>query len=86
LDEAAGSHYPYCFSGQCRRDDLGIGSNKAQRASLAQPARNLFRHESKKRILVARSSRHGIPPPPTDLQASIKEEDTVYGTAEWYSG
>jgi len=33
-----------------------------------------------KRILVARSSRHGIPPAPTDLQESIKEGDTVYGT------
>src|ERR1700732_3897925 len=33
-----------------------------------------------KRILVARSSRHNIPPAPTDLQASIKEGDTVYGT------
>jgi len=33
-----------------------------------------------KHLLVARSSRHGIPSAPTDLQASIKEGDTVYGT------
>ena len=33
-----------------------------------------------KRILIARSSRHGIPPAPTNLQASIEEGDKVYGT------
>jgi mono/diheme cytochrome c family protein len=33
-----------------------------------------------KRLLVARDSSHGIPPAPTDLQASIKEGDIVYGT------
>jgi mono/diheme cytochrome c family protein len=33
-----------------------------------------------KRTLVARSSSQGIPPAPTDLPASIKEGETVYGT------
>jgi mono/diheme cytochrome c family protein len=33
-----------------------------------------------KKTQIARSSSRGIPPPSTDLQASIKEGETVYGT------
>jgi len=33
-----------------------------------------------KNILIARSSRYGIPPAPADLKASVKEGETVYGT------
>jgi len=33
-----------------------------------------------KHILVRRSSSHGIPPPPANLQASIEEGDKLYGT------
>ena len=33
-----------------------------------------------KGILIARASHHGIPPAPTNLQASIEEGDKVYGT------
>jgi mono/diheme cytochrome c family protein len=33
-----------------------------------------------KHVLVGWYSRNGIPPRPTDLQASIKEGDTLYGT------
>jgi mono/diheme cytochrome c family protein len=33
-----------------------------------------------KGIMIARSSHHGIPPAPTNLQASIEEGDKVYGT------
>jgi len=33
-----------------------------------------------KHILIRRSSRHGIPPAPTNLQASIEEGDKLYGT------
>jgi mono/diheme cytochrome c family protein len=33
-----------------------------------------------KHILVSRSSRDGIPPPPTNLQASIEEGDKLFGT------
>jgi len=33
-----------------------------------------------KHILIRRSSRHGIPPAPTDLQTSIEKGDKLYGT------
>jgi mono/diheme cytochrome c family protein len=33
-----------------------------------------------KHVLIRRDSREGIPPPPTDLQASIEEGDKLFGT------
>jgi mono/diheme cytochrome c family protein len=58
---------------------LGLAQIKLD--ALHEPSRlETFFATKVKRILVARSSLHGIPPPPTDLQVSIKEGDTVYGT------
>jgi mono/diheme cytochrome c family protein len=58
---------------------LGLAQIKLD--ALHEPSRlETFFATKVKRILVARSSRRGIPPAPTDLQASIKEGDTVYGT------
>jgi len=58
---------------------LGLAQIKLD--ALHEPSRlETFFATKVKHILVARSSRHGIPPAPTDLQASIKEGDTVYGT------
>ena len=58
---------------------LGLAQIKLD--ALHEPSRlEIFFATKVKRILIARSSRSGIPPAPTDLQASIKEGDTVYGT------
>ena len=58
-----------------------VGFNRIKLDALDEPgpAETLLATNIKK-ILIARSSRQGIRPAPTDLKVSIKEGETVYGT------
>jgi mono/diheme cytochrome c family protein len=58
-----------------------VGFNRIKLDALHEPGTaETFLATNIKKILIARSSRQGIPPAPTDLKASIKEGETVYGT------
>jgi mono/diheme cytochrome c family protein len=58
-----------------------VGFNRIKLDALHEPGpAETFLATKIKKILIARSSRQGIPPAPTDLKASIKEGETVYGT------
>jgi mono/diheme cytochrome c family protein len=58
-----------------------VGFNRAKLDALHEPGSvETFLATNIKKILIARSSGQGIPPAPTDLKASIKEGETVYGT------
>jgi len=58
-----------------------VGFNRIKLDALHEPGPvETFLATNIKKILIARSSRQGIPPAPTDLKASIKEGETVYGT------
>jgi mono/diheme cytochrome c family protein len=49
--------------------------------AISEPGRvESFLATQAKHVLISWYSRHGIPPGPTDLQASIKQGDTLYGT------
>jgi mono/diheme cytochrome c family protein len=58
-----------------------VGFNRIKLDALHEPGTaETFLATNIKKILIARSSRQGIRPAPTDLKASIKEGETVYGT------
>jgi mono/diheme cytochrome c family protein len=58
-----------------------VGFNRIKLDALHEPGPvETFLATNVKKILIARSSRQGIPPAPTDLKASIKEGESVYGT------
>jgi len=58
-----------------------VGFNQIKLDALQEPGHlETFLATQVKHLLVRRSSREGIPPAPTNLQASIEEGDKLFGT------
>jgi mono/diheme cytochrome c family protein len=58
-----------------------LAYNRIKLDALHEPgSAETFLATNLKKVLIARSSSKGIPPAPTDLKASAKEGETVYGT------
>ncbi|MDX6457006.1 MAG: hypothetical protein QOE55_703, partial [Acidobacteriaceae bacterium] len=58
-----------------------IGWNRIRLDALQDPGKmETFLATVVKQFLVSRSSREGIPPPPSNLQESIAEGDKLYAT------
>jgi mono/diheme cytochrome c family protein len=58
-----------------------LAYNRIRLDSLHEPGSvETFLATNLKKVLISRSSSKGIPPAPTDLPASTKEGETVYGT------
>jgi mono/diheme cytochrome c family protein len=58
-----------------------VGFNQIKLGALQEPGHlETFLATQVKHLLVRRSSREGIPPAPTNLQASIEEGDKLFGT------